>query len=61
MEDIKKIIGQLFKAFEQEEVGNRVTSNNMFALFTKVSMVLDGKITLNPPKEVKDDKAGTAE
>jgi hypothetical protein len=55
--DIKQVIGQLFKQFEQEEQGNRVTPNNMFALLTKVGMAVAGDIKINKGEVPGNDKA----
>jgi 1,6-anhydro-N-acetylmuramate kinase len=55
MEEIKKVVNVLLDNFAKEEQGNRVTSNNMFALATKINQALDGQITLTPPKEEKPE------
>jgi len=51
MEEIKKVINALMDNFTKEEAGNRVTSNNMFALHSRIMMALDGQITMTPPKD----------
>ena len=51
MEDIKKIVSALLSEFAREEAGNKVTSNNMFALGAKINMAFDGKITLEKPED----------
>lgn len=48
-ENLRKVINTLLNEFTKEEVGNRVTSNNMAGLQMKLMMALDGKITLKPP------------
>lgn len=49
-ENHKEILGVVFKQFVEEESGNRVTVNNLGFLLTRVFDILDGRITLNPPK-----------
>lgn len=48
MEDIKKVVAALLQEFAKEEAGNRVTSNNIFGLSSKLMAALDGQITLKP-------------
>ncbi len=50
MEEIKKTVTALIDNFTKEELGNRVTSNNMFALHARLMMALDGQITITPPQ-----------
>jgi hypothetical protein len=48
MENIKKVVAALLQEFAKEEAGNRVTSNNIFGLSSKLMAALDGQITLKP-------------
>ena len=56
MEEIKKVVNILIENFTKEEAGNRVTSNNMFALHSRIMMALDGQITTEKPKEKPEKK-----
>jgi hypothetical protein len=55
MEDIKKVVGHLLANFTKEELGNRVTNNNMMALTMMIGQALDGQITLEDPASKKED------
>jgi hypothetical protein len=50
MEEIKKVVGHLLANFTKEEMGNRVTNNNMMALTMQIGQALDGQITLKKPE-----------
>jgi len=56
MDEMKKIIGVILSEFSKEEMGNRVTKNNMMALNMQIGMALDGKITIEQPEESKPEK-----
>lgn len=56
MEDIKKVVAVLLENFLKEEVGNKVTPNNMLALSIHITQALDGKITLNKPEDATPPK-----
>ena len=46
---IKEVVNIILQNFVQEEIGNRVTKNNMMALAIQINQAFDGQITL-PPK-----------
>jgi hypothetical protein len=50
IKEIKEVVGHLMANFIKEEMGNRVTSNNMMALAIQVNQALDGQITIKKPK-----------
>jgi hypothetical protein len=61
MEDIKKVVGHLLANFTKEEMGNRVTNNNMMALTMMIGQALDGQITLDDPARKKEDTTSKPE
>jgi len=56
MEETKKIINMIISQFQQAEVGNKVTENNMMGLQMKIMMALDGKLKLADRPEDPDSK-----
>jgi len=48
---VQDVIKTIVQQFTKEELGNRVTPNNMLALSMKIDMAFDGKITLQAPEE----------
>ena len=48
--EVKATVGHLLANFTKEEMGNRVTNNNMMALTIQIGQALDGLITTTKPK-----------
>jgi len=45
-DQVKKVIGQIIQQFVNDEVGNKVTRNNMAGLTMQLHGAIDGHITI---------------
>jgi len=54
MQAIKEVVQALLQNFAKEEVGNKVTSNNMTGLTVNLMAALDGQITMKAPEASKE-------
>jgi hypothetical protein len=48
--DMKKVVNTLIENFVNEELGNKITKNNMLALSLYITQAIDGQITLGKPE-----------